>query len=85
MFTAAATTSAAPVYWELEPTELPGGGAETLIDGGVIENNPAIYAESVALVRRMQKMKEAGVNPMTQPAKPIRMISIGTGGTMTLN
>jgi len=51
LFDAAAATSSAPLYWELKKTPLPGGDSEVLIDGGVIENNPAIYAESLALIR----------------------------------
>lgn len=85
LFDAAAATSAAPLYWELKSTPLPGGDAETLIDGGVIENNPAIYAESLALVKRMQRMKEEGVDPMKEKSRPIRMISIGTGGSKEVN
>lgn len=51
LFDAAAATSSAPLYWELKATSLPGGDSEVLIDGGVIENNPSIYAETLALIR----------------------------------
>jgi patatin-like phospholipase/acyl hydrolase len=44
MFNAAAATSAAPLYWNLKDTKLPDGSTEVLLDGGIIQNNPSIYA-----------------------------------------
>jgi len=44
LFDAAAATSSAPLYWELKDTVLPNNETEILIDGGVVENNPSIYA-----------------------------------------
>jgi len=85
LFDAASATSSAPLYWELKQTKLPGGDSEVLIDGGVIENNPAIYAESLALIRHMQNNINTNADPATVNHRPIRMISIGTGGSPLVN
>jgi patatin-like phospholipase/acyl hydrolase len=53
LFDAAAATSSAPLYWELKETTLPDNSTEVLIDGGVVMNNPSIYAQSLALIERM--------------------------------
>ena len=85
LFDAASATSSAPMYWELKPTKLPGGDTEVLIDGGVIENNPSIYAESLALIKHMQKNIDTNADPATVRHRPIRLISVGTGGSPLVN
>ena len=96
LFDAACATSAAPAYWQLKCTPHPcndivandeegkpstcqvdGDTCEYLIDGGVVQNNPAIYAMSIAMMA-VDHAKSIG-----QPAaeQPIRLISIGTGGS----
>jgi patatin-like phospholipase/acyl hydrolase len=47
LFDAAAATSAAPLYWNLKNTKLPDGEEEVLLDGGLIQNNPSIYALTI--------------------------------------
>lgn len=79
LFDAAAATSSAPLYWELKETTLPDNSTEVLIDGGVVENNPAIYAQSLALIERMKSVKGE------KPSRPVRLISLGTGGSTVVN
>jgi patatin-like phospholipase/acyl hydrolase len=50
---------------------------EHLIDGGVVQNNPSTYAMSIAMMISDAR-KKAGLN---EPIRPIRLISIGTGGS----
>lgn len=81
MFNAAAATSAAPLYWDLKWTEpnpvtYP-GKKEVLIDGGTIQNNPAIYAEQLAM---QISEKERAKDPSAKP-RPVRLLSVGTGGS----
>ena len=78
MFDAAAATSAAPLYWNLKDTLLPDGSTEVLLDGGIIQNNPSIYA--IPLVNMIEE--EARPFSMHKYTKrPFRLISIGTGGS----
>ncbi|MEO9872778.1 patatin-like phospholipase family protein [Ekhidna sp.] len=70
----ARATSAAPTYFECEQIMSQGGGAYTLIDGGVFVNNPALvaYAEGRNIFK---------VNGDEATAKDMKILSIGTGYT----
>jgi len=62
---ATGATSAAPFYFDPKTRYTMDGTLEYLIDGGVIANNPSVYAEQVAAVNKNNL--------------PVRLISIGTG------
>jgi len=47
-FDAAGATSAAPVVFEPKQRRMMNGTLEFLIDGGVIANNPSLYALNIA-------------------------------------
>jgi len=98
IFDAAAATSAAPLYWNLKDTKLPGGknasgqsDTEVLLDGGIIQNNPSIYATALynAAVQKCivdaKKGKACSTIKNFSPDRPIRLISIGTGGSPRIN
>jgi len=57
------------------------GACETLIDGGVVQNNPSTYAMSIAMMHADAKRRAGSV----EPARPIRLLSIGTGGSPIFN
>ena len=95
LFDAACATSAAPVFWQLKCTPHPcnniethadgsvstcvpeDGACEYLIDGGVVQNNPSVYALSIGMMHADAKFKAGD----TSPRRPVRLISIGTGGS----
>ena len=66
LFDAAGATSAAPIYFDPKIRVTPSGVEEYLIDGGIIENNPSIYAITLA-------------HDIIGIEKPIRLVSLGTG------
>jgi uncharacterized protein len=68
MYDAGGATSAAPIYFDPKILITPNGTNEYLIDGGVVENNPAMFAISLN-------------NDIIGDTRPIRMISIGTGAS----
>jgi patatin-like phospholipase/acyl hydrolase len=53
------------------------GACEHLIDGGVVQNNPSIYAMSTAMMIADARKLAGG----SDIARPVRLISIGTGGS----
>jgi patatin-like phospholipase/acyl hydrolase len=53
------------------------GACEHLIDGGVVQNNPSIYAMSIAMMIADARKLAGG----SDEARPIRLLSIGTGGS----
>jgi len=65
MDVAAGATSAAPGYFDPRIYENGNGEREVLVDGGIIANNPSMYAFIFASEFKKQKN--------------IRVISIGTG------
>lgn len=69
LWDAACATSAAPAYWPLKKTD--NNVPEVLVDGGLIENNPAVYAMNIGMMRAM--------NAELVGKKKVRIISIGTG------
>ena len=67
---AAGATSAAPIYFNPKMRTTPSGVEEYLIDGGVIENNPSMFA--VTMVQNVMEITQ-----------PIRLFSLGTGTAET--
>jgi patatin-like phospholipase/acyl hydrolase len=62
---ATGASSSAPLYFDPKSLEIPYGHNETLIDGGLICNNPSLYAFIIAKYLRGHKN--------------IRVLSLGTG------
>ena len=55
LYDVAIATSSAPAFWEVVPTILPDGSEEINIDGGVVQNNPSMYAVTLDYAARDYK------------------------------
>jgi patatin-like phospholipase/acyl hydrolase len=66
MYDGGGATSAAPIYFDLKILITPIGTNEYLIDGGVVEKNPTMFAISLNV-------------DIIGDTRPIRIFSIGTG------